>query len=66
MQKMRAPYADLAEKEINRFRYKKAKMYVYRGLSIDPDNPRLQELENKNFFSDASERAIGKVKSLFQ
>ena len=59
-------YADLAEKEINRFRYKKAKMYVYRGLSIDPENPRLQELENKNFFSDTSQRAIGKVKSLFQ
>jgi serine/threonine protein kinase len=59
-------YADLAEKEINRFRYKKAKMYVYRGLSIEPENPRLQELENKNFFSDASERAFGKVKSLLQ
>jgi hypothetical protein len=66
MMRIATVYADLAEKEISRFRYKKAKMYVYRGLSIDPENPRLQELENKNFFSDTSQRAIGKVKSLFQ
>lgn len=64
--KIAAIYADLAEKEINRFRYKKAKIYINRGLFIDPENPRLQELENKNFFADAPQRAIGKVKSLFQ
>ena len=61
-----AIYASLAEKEINRYRYKKARMYINRGLSIDPGNSRLLELENTNFFSDASERAFGKVKSLFQ
>ena len=64
--KIAAIYASLAEKEINRFRYKKARMYVNRGLSIDPGNSRLLELENANIFSDTSQRAIGKVKSLFQ
>ena len=64
--KIAAIYASLAEKEINRYRYKKARTYIKRGLSIDPGNSRLQELENTNFFSDASERAFGKVKSLLQ
>ena len=66
MMKIAAIYANLAEKEINQFRYKKARMYIHRGLSIDPENSRLRDLENTNFFSDASERAFGKVKSLFQ
>jgi hypothetical protein len=59
-------YAGLADKEISRFRYRKARTYINRGLSIDPENPRLLELEHTNFFSDASQRAVGKVKSLFQ
>ena len=66
MMKIAAIYANLAEKEINNFRHKKARMYIHRGLSVDPENSRLRDLENTNFFSDASERAFGKVKSLFQ
>ena len=59
-------YADLAEQEIDRFHYNKARTYIERGLAINPDNTRLRELKSSNTFSGISQRAFGKVKSLFQ
>jgi len=59
-------YASLAEKEIDRFHYNKARTYIERGLAIDPNNAQLRTLESSNTFSGMSQRAFGKVKSLFQ
>jgi len=59
-------YENLAKQEIDRFRYSKARTYIERGLTVDPDNARLRELERRNTFSGMSQRALGKVKSLFQ
>lgn len=59
-------YTRLAEQEIDRFHYNKAKVYLHRGLVLDPDNERLLELEKTNAFADVSRRAIGGIKSLFQ
>jgi len=59
-------YENLAEQEIDRFHYNKARTYIERGLSIDPGNVRLRALESSNTFSGMSQRAFGKVKSLFQ
>jgi hypothetical protein len=59
-------YANLAEKEIDRFHYNKARTYINRGLAIAPDNTRLRALESSNTFSGTSHRVFGKVKSLFQ
>jgi hypothetical protein len=59
-------YASLAEKEIDRFHYNKARTYIKRGLAIAPDNTRLRELESSNTLSGTTQRVFGKVKSLFQ
>ena len=59
-------YASLAEQEIDRFHYNKARTFIERGLAIAPDNARLRALERRSTFSGASQRAFGKVKSLFQ
>jgi len=59
-------YENLAEQEIDRFHYHKARTYIERGLAVDPDNARLRALESSNSFSGMSQRAFGKVKSLFQ
>lgn len=60
-------YADLAEREIDRFKYKKARQYINRGLSIQPDDPRLVELEKKaSVFKDVPARTLGKFKSFFK
>jgi serine/threonine protein kinase len=59
-------YADLAEKEIDKFRYAKARVYIDRGLAVDPSNQRLFELDRTKALADASKRFADKVKSLFQ
>lgn len=59
-------YADLAEKELDMFRYARARSYIDRGLTVDPNNQRLLELDRTKALADASRRFIGKVKSLFQ
>ena len=59
-------YASLAEQEIDRFHYYKARTYIERGLAVDPDNARLRALESSNTFPGISKRALGKVRSLFQ
>ena len=59
-------YADLAEQDLDMFRYARAKSYINRGLMVDPDNQRLLELDRTKALADASRRFIGKVKSLFQ
>ncbi len=59
-------YASLAERELDRFHYPRARTYIDRGLAVDPGNARLHELENNVSLGNATRRAIGKVKSLFQ
>jgi len=59
-------YANLAERERDRFHYAKARTYIERGLAVDPGNERLRDLESTSTISGASQRAFGKVKSLFQ
>jgi len=59
-------YANLAERELKRLRYPKARAYIDRGLAVDPDNKRLRELDSDASLRNATRRAIVKVKSLFQ
>lgn len=66
MTRIAQTYVNLAEQELNRFYYGKARTYINRGLAIDPDNRRLRELQRTNALTDASRRAIGKVKSIFR
>lgn len=59
-------YADLAEGKLDQFEYEAAKTYLNRGLTIQPDNERLQALqENTNAFRDAPGRIWKKIKSPF-
>ena len=59
-------YADLAESKLDQFEYKAAKEYLNRGLMIQPDNTRLQELQkNTNAFRDAPGRIWKKILSPF-
>jgi serine/threonine-protein kinase PpkA len=59
-------YADLTERELDRFHYRKARTYLKRGLEVDPGNERLQKLRQTSAVSDAPRRALGRVKALFQ
>lgn len=59
-------YADLAESKLDQFKYADAKKYLNRGLAIQPENARLQELQkNANAFRDAPGRLWKKFKSPF-
>ena len=59
-------YADLAESKLDQFKYTDAKQYLNRGLTIQPENARLQELKkNTNAFRDAPQRLWKKLKSPF-
>ncbi|GMR20986.1 MAG: serine/threonine-protein kinase [Gammaproteobacteria bacterium] len=59
-------YGDLAESKLDKFNYVAAKQYLHRGLKIQPDNARLQELQkNTNAFRDAPGRLWKKIKSPF-
>ena len=59
-------YADLAESKLDQFKYADAKMYLHRGLTIQPENARLQELQkNTNAFRDAPGRLWKKIKLPF-
>ena len=59
-------YGDLAESKLDKFNYVAAKQYLHRGLKIQPDNARLQELQkNTNAFRDAPGRIWKKIKSPF-
>jgi len=59
-------YADLAESKLDQFNYVAAKQYLHRGLTIQPENARLQELQkNTNAFRDAPGRLWKKIKSPF-
>lgn len=59
-------YADLVESKLDQFKYADAKAYLHRGLTIQPDNARLQELEkNTNAFRDAPQRIWKKLKLPF-
>jgi serine/threonine-protein kinase PpkA len=59
-------YADLAESKLEKFEYKAAKEYVHLGLTIQPENTRLQALQkNTNAFRDAPKRVWKKFLSPF-
>jgi len=59
-------YGDLAESKLDKFNYVAAKEYLNRGLKIQPDNARLQELQkNTNAFRDAPGRIWKKIKAPF-
>ncbi|MFC1684021.1 protein kinase [Pseudomonadota bacterium] len=59
-------YADLVESKLDQFEYEAAKKYLNRGLTIQPENERLQALqENTNAFKDAPGRIWKKIKSPF-
>jgi serine/threonine-protein kinase PpkA len=59
-------YADLAESKLDQFKYADAKKYLQRGLTVQPDNARLQELQKKaNSFRDVPKRIWNKIKSPF-
>jgi len=59
-------YADLAEKEIDQYRYAKAKEYVNLGLGVQPKHPRLIDLRTRtNAVEDVPRRFFGKIKSIF-
>ncbi len=59
-------YADLAESRLDHFNYVAAKKYLRRGLAVQPENARLQELQkNTNAFRDAPGRLWKKLKSPF-
>ncbi|MGI9304953.1 MAG: serine/threonine protein kinase [Gammaproteobacteria bacterium] len=60
-------YANLAESEIRRLRYRKARLYVARGLSVQPDNNRLLALQRRvNEPGGLGRRISAKFKSLFR
>ena len=59
-------YADLTQRELDRFHYRRARTYLDRGLAVDPDNERLLKLRQTSAFSDAPRRALDRVKSLFR
>jgi len=59
-------YADLAERKLDKFEYKAAKEYVHLGLTIQPENTRLQALQkNTSAFRDAPKRMWKKILSPF-
>lgn len=61
-------YADLAEWQILKYNYSKAKDYVYRGLDVQPNNKRLRELKKRSdsALKDASGRFFNQLKSAFE
>jgi serine/threonine-protein kinase PpkA len=59
-------YADLAESKLDQFKYAAAREYLHRGLTIQPENARLQELQkNTNAFRDAPGRLWKRIKAPF-
>ncbi|MGR9071923.1 MAG: protein kinase domain-containing protein [Gammaproteobacteria bacterium] len=59
-------YADLVESNLEAHEYSKAKTNLNKGLSIDPDSPRLLALKGKtNAFKNVPQRFFGKIKSFF-
>jgi serine/threonine-protein kinase PpkA len=59
-------YADLAERKLDQFKYADARKFLDRGLTVQPENVRLQELQKKtNAFRDAPGRLWKMLKSPF-
>ncbi len=59
-------YGDLAEANLQEFKYSQAKIYIEKGLSLTPSSPRLLALKDQtNAFTDAPKRVFGKITSLF-
>jgi serine/threonine-protein kinase PpkA len=60
-------YADLAQWQIDRYNYDKAKLYVHTGLKVQPRNKRLLALRQRtDAVKDISNRAYKGIKSLFE
>ena len=59
-------YADLTQRELDQFHYRKARTYLERGLAVDPGNERLLKLRQTRAYSDAPRRALDRVKALFE
>jgi len=59
-------YELLARSELDKYQYQKAQQFISTGLSIDSDNKRLKELQEKANLQNEPERAIKKVKNFFK
>jgi tRNA A-37 threonylcarbamoyl transferase component Bud32 len=59
-------YADLALGALDRLHYREARGYIERGLLVDPNNERLQKLQDTSGISYTTTRALERVKSLFR
>jgi tRNA A-37 threonylcarbamoyl transferase component Bud32 len=59
-------YAELTGRELDQFHYRKAEVYLERGLAVDPHNERLLELKRRPALSDAPRRVVDRLKALFR
>ncbi len=59
-------YETLARSELKKYHYQKAQQYISTGLSIDSDNKRLLELQNKANVQNEPGRVIKKVTNFFK
>ena len=59
-------YADMAESKIDNYAYSEAKIYVRKGLMVQPDHQRLLALQERtNAAKDVPGRIIRSIKSIF-
>ena len=59
-------YADLTQRELDQFHYRKARTHLERGLAVDPDNERLLQLRRTSAAADTPGRVVDRLKSLFR
>ncbi|MGD9331647.1 MAG: protein kinase [Desulfobacterales bacterium] len=57
-------YADLAENEMNSFKYDNARRYIKTGLNVDPDNKKLLELQTE-VDQRLDQKVLRSIKNLF-
>ena len=66
IQRIADRYADMAEKNINEYNYSDAKVYVQKGLGVQPDHARLLALrERTDAVKDVPDRLFKGIKSVF-
>jgi tRNA A-37 threonylcarbamoyl transferase component Bud32 len=59
-------YADLTQRELDQFHYRKARIFLERGLAVDPHSERLLELKQRGALSDAPQQVVDRLKALFR
>ena len=59
-------YSWLAETEIAKYNYSKARMYIRRGLDVEPDNAKLLLLKKEAKLRNAPKQVFQDVKGLFR